>query len=331
MNTNSDTVKCDKCNKAFAYRKYLLKHLRRKTPCTVNSTQEEKTDTSEKTEESINQEKKDNSINQEKKDDSIKEENNNFPKLPISDEENDTNNDSNDLSIELLTNAFSNSIAIVPDKNKNILKIQSWFRNICNKSRVKCKFIIHLLTLHPTIMSKYLIEILSISKKFPPRKNENKFIYGKLIEKSLLNAFVDIGFNCEDLDKSHASGSEYKNDIKMLRLKYSIKAQMSRSDVRLINTLSTAKHTINMTLILCVINDRKLYIFPSNIVNQNDYIKKDAGSISYRASLFTWIDKHHPEYIYKFPDLTPEQKTNIDTIQEIMIYDYLYSTFIQNI
>jgi hypothetical protein len=311
MDKNSNIVKCNKCNKEFACKKYLQKHLRRKTPCSINSTQEEKTDT----------------VEEEKSEDSAKEENKNFPKLPISDEENDTN----DLSIELLTNAFSKSIAIVPDKNKNILKIQSWFRNICNKSRIKCKFIIHLLMLHPTIMSKYLIEILSISKKFPPRKNENKFIYGKLIEKSLLNAFVDIGFNCEDLDKSHSSGSEYKNDIKMLRLKYSIKAQMSRSDVRLINTLSTAKHTINMTLILCVINDRKLYIFPSNIVNQHDYIKKDAGSISYRASLFTWIDKHHPEYIYKFPDLTSEQKTNIDAIQEIMIYDYLYSTFVQNI
>jgi hypothetical protein len=325
MNTNSDTVKCDKCNKAFAYRKYLLKHLRRKTPCTVNSTQEEKTDTSEKTEESINQEKKDDPI-KEKKDDPIKEENNNFPKLPISDEENDTNND-----LDFLINTFSKSIAIVPDKNKNILRIQSWFRTICNKSRTKCKIIIDILTLHPTIMSKYLIEILSISKKFPPRKNENKFIYGKLIEKSLLNAFVDIGFNCEDLDKSHASGSEYKNDIKMLRLKYSIKAQMSKGDVRLINTLSTAKHTINMTLILCVINDRKLYIFPSNIVNQQLYIKKDAGSISYKASLFSWIDKHHPEYIYKFPDLTSEQDIEIQNTQEIMIYDYLYSTFIKNI
>lgn len=214
--------------------------------------------------------------------------------------------------------------------DESILKIQKWYRNICNKSKIKCKLIIELLNKNPDIMRKYLIEIISISKKFPPKKNENKFIYGKLIEKSLLNAFIEIGFKCEDLDKTHTSGSEYKNDIKMLKLKYSIKAQKSKGDVRLINTLSTAKHNINMTLMLCVINDKKLYIFPSNIVNQKVYLKKDAGSISYKSALFSWIDKNHSEYIYKFPTLTPEQETNINNIQEIMIYDYLYDTFIKS-
>jgi hypothetical protein len=116
----------------------------------------------------------------------------------------------------------------------------------------------------------------------------------------------------------------------MLKLKYSIKAQKSKGDVRLINTLSTSKHNINMTLILCVINDKKLYIFPSNIVNQKIYLKKDAGSISYKSALFSHIDKQCPEYIYKFPALTTEQETNINKIQEIMIYEYLYDTFIKS-
>jgi len=219
------------------------------------------------------------------------------------------------------------------DKDIFSIKIQNWFRNwyrnICNKSRIKCKLIIEILYKHPDIMRKYFIEIISICKKFPPKKNENKFIYGKLIEKSLLNAFLEIGFKCEDLDQTHSSGSEYKNDIRMLKLKYSIKAQKSKGDVRLINTLSTAKHNINMTLILCVINDRKLYIFPSNIVNQQIYLKKDAGSISYKSALFKWIDNNHSEYIYKFPTLTPEQETNINEIKEIMIYEYLYNTFVK--
>ena len=239
---------------------------------------------------------------------------------------------------ELDTNDIDNLISLttkltIDDSvlNEKCIKIQKWFRYICNKSRTKCKVIIELLNKYPDIMTKYFIEIISISKKFPPRKNENKFIYGKLIEKSLLNAFIDIGFNCVDLDKSHASGSEYKNDISMLNLKYSIKAQKSKGDVRLINKLSSDKHNINMTLILCVINDGKLYIFPSNIVNQKVYLKKDAGSISYKSALFSWIDKNHSEYIYKFPVLTKEQQTIINDIKEIMIYDYLYDNFVKNI
>ena len=326
---NSLKYPCLKCNKEFDHKKYLQKHLRRKTPCdsNINSIKKEKN-----SEENTEEDKKEENTGDKKEENTgdKKEENTGEDKEENTGDKKEENT-GEDKDLDSLSNIFKNTLSIVPFKNDNIIKIQKWFHNICNKSKIKCQVIIELLNANPVIMSKYLIEIISISKKFPPRKNENKFIYGKLIEKSLLNAFIDIGFKCEDLDKTHTSGSEYKNDIKMLKLKYSIKAQKSRGDVRLINTLSTAKHNINMTLILCVINDKKLYIFPSNIVNQNTYIKKDAGSISYKASLFSWIDKNHPEYIYMFPSLTPEQETNINNIQEIMIYEYLYDTFIKNI
>ena len=338
-----NTVKypCQKCNKEFDHKKYLQKHLRRKTPCDTNNNSEKKEENTEedteKKEENTEEdtEKKEENTEEEninKKEENInkKEENINKKEENINNKEEDTEKKEEDKDLESLSNIFNNSLSIVPFKNDNIIKIQKWFHTICNKSKIKCQVIVELLNSKPEIMKKYLLEIISISKKFPPRKNENKFIYGKLIEKSLLNAFIDIGFNCEDLDKTHLSGSEYKNDIKMLKLKYSIKAQKSRSDVRLINTLSTAKHNINMTLILCVINDKKLYIFPSVIVNQNTYIKKDAGSISYKASLFSWIDKNHPEYIYNFPSLTEEEETKLNNIQEIMIYEYLYDTFIKS-
>lgn len=324
---NAVKYPCHKCNKEFEHKKYLQKHLRRKTPCASNNNSEKKEEnteedkkenTEDKTDDNTEEDKKENT-EEDKKDDTEENINKN------------TNEKEDDKDLESLSNIFNNSLSIVPLKNENIIKIQKWFHKICNKSKIKCQVIVELLNANPDIMRKYLFEIISISKKFPPRKNENKFIYGKLIEKSLLNAFLDIGFKCEDLDKTHLSGSEYKNDIKMLKLKYSIKAQKSRGDVRLINTLSTATHNINMTLILCVINDKKLYIFPSVIVNQHIYIKKDAGSISYKASLFSWIDKNHPEYIYMFPSLTEEQETNINNIKEIMIYDYLYDTFINKI
>jgi len=215
-------------------------------------------------------------------------------------------------------------------KKNNIIKIQQWIRDINEKIKTKCKFIINFLSRYPDIMNKCFMEISLICTKFPPRKNENKFIYGKLSEKSLLNTFNAIKFNCIDLDVAHTSGSEYKNDIKMLKLKFSIKTQKNRGGVILINTLSTAKHTINMTLMLCCIQTRKLYIIPSTVVNQKIFLKQDSGSFSYKGSLFTWIDNHHPEYVYQFPELTPEQKIIINNTQEVIIYDYLYNTFIKS-
>jgi len=305
---------CNKCNKEFAHKKYLQKHLRRKTSCSKNNTEEDKLENKEDKLEN----KEDNT------EEDNKEENNN--------KEEDNNKKEED--VDSLINLLDNTLKIgtnISSNNETIIKIQKWFRKICNKSSIKCKLIIELLNNNHDIMQKCYYEILSISKKFPPAKNENKFIYGKLCEKSLLNTFNNIGFKCEDLDQTHLSGSEYKNDIKMLKLKYSIKTSKNKGDVRLINTLSTAKHNINMTLMLCVINEKKLYIFPSHIVNQRLYLKKDAGSISYKGSLFKWIDTNQSEYIFTFPELTEEQNININNIQEVMIYEYLYKTFVKEL
>jgi len=232
--------------------------------------------------------------------------------------------------LDELTNSFASVLNIDVVKTNSIIKIQKWYRMINEKIKTKCKFIVNFLSTHSEIMNKCFMEISLICTKFPPRKNENKFIYGKLSEKALLTAFNSIKFNCIDLDVSHSSGSEYKNDIKMLKLKFSIKTQKNKGGVILINTLSTTKHNINMTLMLCCIETRKLYIIPSTIVNQKTYLKKDAGSFSYKGSLFTWIDKNHPEYIYKFPELNSEQKTIITNTKEVIIYDYLYDTFIKS-
>lgn len=72
------------------------------------------------------------------------------------------------------------------------------------------------------IMNLCYYKICCISKKYPPQKNENKFIYGKLVEKSLMEAFCKMGFICEDLDKKHKFGSEYKNDITLLGMNVSM-------------------------------------------------------------------------------------------------------------
>jgi hypothetical protein len=217
-----------------------------------------------------------------------------------------------------------------------IVKIQSWWRKRCSQIRdvvgIKFKLIIETLINYPEIMRVCLFEITKISILYNPQKNENKFIYGKLIEKSIINAFLKIGFIVKDLDDNHLIGSEYKNDIRILNVDISIKAKLKKGgDVILINKKSTSKHNINMQLLLCVIQDRKLYFIPSNIVNMNVYVKEDAGCISYKSKLFTFIEKQYSEYIYYFPELSDERKQQLSLLKPIDIMTKLYRDTINEI
>lgn len=194
-----------------------------------------------------------------------------------------------------------------------------------NKVNNKFIAIIEILQQNKDIMMKCYYEIVCISKKYPPHKNENKFIYGKLIEMSLINAFENIGIKCKNLDDKHKCGSEYKNDLRMFNVDISIKAKLNKyGNVILINKKSTCKHIIKIETILCVINESKMYFIPSNIVNNEIYVKEDAGCISYKSSLFTMMNKKYNNFIYLFPKLNDEYKQNIENIIEVDIYKKLY-------
>jgi hypothetical protein len=120
------------------------------------------------------------------------------------------------------------------------------------------------------------------------------------------------------------------NDLSLLKIKFSIKGKLNKGgDVILINKKSTAKHNIKLNLILCVINAGKLYIFPSNIFNIKKYIKEDAGCISYKSSLFTFLDKNYSKYIYIFPSLDDISNKKLSEIKEKNIMSYLYDKFIK--
>lgn len=53
-------------------------------------------------------------------------------------------------------------------------------------------YILNGLNNNDTIMTEALIKILKIYKLFPSNKNENKFIYGGLIQMTLINALNNI-------------------------------------------------------------------------------------------------------------------------------------------
>lgn len=203
--------------------------------------------------------------------------------------------------------------------------IQKWWNNKTAVINNKFKAIIELLDQYPSIMRECLFQLYKISILYNPQKNENKFIYGKLIEKSLIHALSQIGFKVTDLDDNHSVGSEYKNDISLLNVNISIKGKLKKGgDVILINKKSTSKHKINMQLLLCVIQDHKLYFIPSSIVDNADYVKEDAGCISYKSKLFTMIDKKHGEYIYKFPDLLEDEKNMLTDLKPLDIMSILF-------
>jgi hypothetical protein len=176
------------------------------------------------------------------------------------------------------------------------------------------------------IMERCYFEILSTAKKFPPAKNENKFVYGKLIEKALINAFIKCGFNCIDLDSKHTVGSEYKNDIRMLNMDISIKAlKNKRSSIVLINKNGKKTHNVdNIQMILCIINEGKLYFIPNNLIDNDIYVNDSDSQISYRSKLITMFENKYEKYIYNFPKLSKEYQDKLELITEISIYDKLY-------
>lgn len=175
-------------------------------------------------------------------------------------------------------------------------------------------------------MQKCYFNILKISKLFPPAKNENKFIYGKLIELELIKTFNKF-ILCEDLDKNHKSGSEYKNDCEIDGTKFSIKASKNTSKVIILNKFHKSDHKINNNFIICNIQKKKLYVFPSIIIN-NDYIIDKESHMYFKASLFNYLEKNNKEYIYNFPELINKYKKDIEKTEEVNIYNYLYNIFL---
>jgi len=207
---------------------------------------------------------------------------------------------------------------LIRTKKKTIIE----FSKINNKMLS----IIILINYEYDIMERCYFEILSTAKKFPPAKNENKFVYGKLIEKALINAFIKCGFNCIDLDSKHTVGSEYKNDIRMLNMDISIKALKNKgSSIVLINKNGKKTHNVdNIQMILCIINEGKLYFIPNNLIDNDIYVNDSDSQISYRSKLITMFENKYEKYIYNFPKLSKEYQDKLELITEISIYDKLY-------
>ena len=181
--------------------------------------------------------------------------------------------------------------------------------------------IINKLNKNDKILSECFTKIKIIEKKFPPKKNENKFIYGKLCEKVLIEYLNKI-FDCKELDLECDVGSEYKNDCYLIdkdsgnKFKFSIKVQKSKSNITIINKRYKDNHSINnLNLMLINIQNSKLYIFKHDNEIEK-FIKNDGAAISYKSSILKYLD--NKKYYYKFIN-----ETNFDKIEPFDYYKIL--------
>jgi len=237
------------------------------------------------------------------------------------------------VSVETQYNKINNYTEL---QKNNILKIQSNIRGYLQRKKYLnnniINYIIKTLNNNEPAMTNLWIQIITILKKYPPQKNENKFIYGKLIENSIIQTLNKIFPKCIDLDKLCDIGSEYKNDCMIeftskINIKFSIKASKSTGMITIINKRHIQKHDIGkINFIICKISERKLYIFQNTKSIEDTYSKDDGAAMYYKNSLFSFLNKQSKN-VYNFPNNTKIkdfENNIIPIIKEVNIYDTLY-------
>ena len=228
---------------------------------------------------------------------------------------------------------------LVKKLNKDTFSIINDIKHLLNKINNKYDYIseiiiqeynidLILLTLlneKKDILEKCYSYIYKIMTLFPPKKNENKFIYGKLVEKIIINTINKI-ISCYELDSLYETGSCYKNYCCILSSYYRIKVIKSKSDVIILNKNHKQDHKISdMSFIICDIQKQRLYIFTYSD-DYKKYIHNKETNISFRSSIFTYLDNNTRNYI-DFPTCCSEIE-KISKLNEINIYEYLLKEFI---
>jgi hypothetical protein len=131
------------------------------------------------------------------------------------------------------------------------------------------------------------------SKKFPPKYNENKFIYGKLVEHLFVNSVKLTNNQCILLDEDKLQ-SNYKNDICVNNeYFYSLKVTKNRNgNVRLINNDSEKVQHIYTNINMVIINLERIEIYLFNTSQLPiDYFKINKDGIDIKSKFYKYIQK----------------------------------------
>jgi hypothetical protein len=136
--------------------------------------------------------------------------------------------------------------------------------------------------------NKLFIKCKKIYRTYPPSKNENKFIFGNLIQLSVIDFFNQIFRKCIDLDELHTFGSEFKNDC-ILYLTNNVKYYLSikckskkQGDIIIINkhhnNINHLKKLQNLITIVIIVESNDILIINHNLIDKK-YIKE--GPLGY--------------------------------------------------
>lgn len=188
---------------------------------------------------------------------------------------------------------------------------------------------------HNDEVNNMFIKCLKIYHKYPPAKNEYKFIFGGLVQLAFIELMDKVFYKCLDLDELHHFGSEYKNDCCLylspfVKFNISIKAKSkTNGNVILINKHgNNIVHNLkNLITFVLIIETQQIIIINHNDV-QDEYIKDNEANISYKSSLITFIKKNKPELVYTlkqnetFKKFMEDEYNKIDPVN---LYKELYN------
>lgn len=209
----------------------------------------------------------------------------------------------------------------------DIILIQKNIKRFITKRNYIFNIIIDRMNNNKKLLSKCYENIIKTMKMFPPKKNENKFIYGKVIELILIKMFDKIFLKCVDLDECHESKSEYKNECEIfltdkVSSKFSIKVVKNKGNIIIINKHHVQEHCLNgLQFIICHVMEKNIYIFKHNKFFDK-YVVNTGSNISYKSSLLSYLKKSCYN-VYKFSDETFDEN-----VKEINIYEYILDNLI---
>jgi hypothetical protein len=192
--------------------------------------------------------------------------------------------------------------------------------------------------LNNKVMNKFFIECNLIYKKFPPSKNENKFLFGGLVQKSCVQMLESVFYKCIDLDELHSYGSEFKNDCCLYLSKYkklfiSIKCKSKKcGEIILINKNSNHKiyDLSDLITLLIVIETNQIIIIEHKRFGDS-FLKDNNSNIVYKSSLLTHIYNHCPDCILDFTkNKRLNDLLNNNSISPVNVYELLYQNEIIN-
>jgi len=234
--------------------------------------------------------------------------------------------------LENITLYNIDKIIIIQKFYKNYVKLYIFNKNFMNYYKYIYNNIIKYNKYHNILF----IKCKKIHKTYSPSKNENKFIFGNLIQLSVIDFLNKIFKKCIDLDELHTFGSEFKNDCILfltnnVNFYLSIKCKSKKQgDIIIINKHSNNINYLNLLnnliTIVIIVENNDILIINHNIVDKK-YIKDNEANVSYKSSLITYMYKFQKNYIIhletndNFKNFLEYEYNNI---QPINIYKILY-------